>query len=327
MSDEASSSAIVGRIISQIGTVLAHTRDALLKDLLDDMPSYLPQVSAADSYSYDTFKKIADEESKAYARKFIESLFTRLGYDISLYEKEKEPVLTDLVRSVIVCTASLGECVKMLFDGQSIDWMSEAQKILNAQNDTDSKKTNPIKDLFGDDLAKIGGNSNIPLSMGGDNKISAILKLVMELISLIRKFHDLQWDKMKQDPDFARFVDENNFSRQLAGRILDHILIIMFRNGKEIFAEDIYAVVDSLEKDSNLKNRVKNEAEAREKAKSENAKTAFDKAAFETEFEENIVLITSLRKEIKKLEEKIEKEKQALQKEADDKKKEVVREV
>jgi hypothetical protein len=43
----------IGRIIANIGTVLAHTQEALLKDVLADMQRYWP---AAENHSYEAFK-------------------------------------------------------------------------------------------------------------------------------------------------------------------------------------------------------------------------------------------------------------------------------
>ena len=288
-----------GQIISKIGIVLAHTKNALLKDLLGDMQNYLPAIASADSYTFEDFKANLKPEETPIG-KFIDALFTRLGYDISAFENNKE--FADNIRSIIATTISLSENIKQLFDGQT-DWMDEARKFAQTAQDGSGKIILPVDELFKDpDLDKIGGisigNDKVSVSFGGNDKISAILHLIMDLISLVRKFADMEWDKMGGEyGQFGKFMEDTYFSKKFAERIFDHILVVMLRNAREVFADDIDAIVDHIE-------QAKNDiiAQAKDEVK--------DKIA------SIIEQIKALRQEIKSLENQIKAEAKRLQDEA-----------
>lgn len=244
----------VGRIISNTGTVLAHTKEALLKDLFEDLPSYFPGKTEVEYEDIITFLKTGDSP----IGQFIEKLFTRLGYDISSFEKNRE--LTDLIKAVIAATISLSEGIKDLFS--ETDWMGEAQKLIN--NDIKKENLLSVKNLFKDpDLDQISGlsygNKNFSIGIDfGDSKVFAVLKLILELITLIRKFRELEWDQMKREHrDFCNFIEESYFNKQFAERIFDHILATLLSNAKEIFAEDINAILGEVTKSgSELKEKI-----------------------------------------------------------------------
>ena len=277
-----------GKIISNLGMVLSHTKDALLKDLLGDMPSYLPEIAKADNYTYVAFKATL-KSGETPIGKFIESLFTRLGYDISSFQQSKE--MFDSVRAVLAAVISISEGMKDLLEGQ--DWMSEAKKFMERPGSGFDNIEN-IQNLFNDStLNNIGGGSsgvnnflsNLNL---GDDKISAILKLIIDLISLIKKFRDLEWKKMlSENKDFAIFINENYFNKKFAERLFDHILAVLLSNAKEIFAEDIDAIVDNIDL---VRGRIENEVKDDVKAK----------------INEIITKIKSLRTEIKAIKSQIE---------------------
>ena len=306
----------VGRIISNIATVLSHTKEALLKDFLGDMQNYLPEVTNSGNYTYETFKANL-KQGETPLGKFIESLFTRLGYDVSSFEENKE--LADNIKSIIAATISFGEGVKELMDDRT-DWMEEARKFMesSAVGTTEgSKKSVTAKEFFADpDLDKIGGvsigNDNVSISLDfgeGFGKISAIIRLIIDLVSLIRNLRDMEWGKLKREyEDFGNFLEETYFTEKFAERIFDHILTVMLREAKEVFAEDINAIIDHIDEvKNNIINEVKEEVKGR--------------------IDDIIKQIKSLRKEILELEKKIEAEALRLYNEAQALGKEVVREV
>ena len=346
MSDESNKNAddftqsAISRVISQIGISIAHTKDAILKDLLDDMPAYLPDLSLpkSESYPYSAFKEKIDE-GKTPLLKYVETLFTRIGYDISSFEKNTQ--LTDLVRSIIAITISLGECLKQLFDGKTFDFMKEAKDCLDnlGKGKSDDEKP-PVQHLFSPEgLNKIiGGSGNSGGSGGaagalsnlnfGDDKLSAILKLVLDLVSLIKNIHDLKWNEMKATDDFGKFVDRNNFSEQLAARIFDHIFIILLRNANDILSDDINVTLDGLENNKEKLDALKTSLmdEAKKKAAKAEDKD-FNETKFKEKLDENIIQIKALRKEIIGLEKKIAEETAAVQKDAKDNSKTIIREI
>ncbi|MCL2012389.1 MAG: hypothetical protein FWG75_06345 [Cystobacterineae bacterium] len=257
MSEETSDTAqllktSVGRIISNIGIVLAHTQESLLKDFLAEMPSYVP---AAEGYGYAEFK--ADLEGKALLEKFIESLFRRLGYELSAFEKNK--TLTDNIRAILATTLSLGESIQQLFDGET-DWMGEAKKFIEAAGGEGPQ----AKELFGE-LLEGGGKNAVSASLSlGNDKISAVFQLILELVSLIRKFRDMEWEKIARENEaFGRFLQETYFSKKFAERVFNHVFVVLLRHAKEVFADDIHAIVEHLDE---VKSSLSKEAKDKIKA-------------------------------------------------------------
>jgi len=244
MTDELLKSS-VGRIISNIGMILAHTKDALLKDLLGDMPSYLPEITKADNYTYEAFKQACLQSGETPLEKFIEALFNRLGYQLSAFEKNKE--MSDSIRSIFATTLSLSESIRQLFEGQT-DWMGEAKEFMS-QMTSESGGVIPVSDLFNDPaLLNFGSGSNSVSVSLGNNKIIAIFKIVLDLISLIRKFRDIKWGEIKQEyKDFGKFFENAYLNEKFAERLFDHILTVLLRHAKDVFADDIDAIIDHIE--------------------------------------------------------------------------------
>ena len=248
----------VGRIISNIGVILAHTKDALLKDLLQDMPSYLPEITKADNYTYEAFKQACQQSGKMPLEKFIEALFNRLGYQLSAFEQNKE--MADNIRSIFATTLSLSESIRQLFEEQT-DWMGEAKSFMD-QMGSASGGAIPVNDLFNDPaLLNFGSGSNSVSISLGDNKIVALFKVVLDLISLIRKFRDINWGAIKQEyADFGSYFGNAYLNEKFAERLFDHILTVLLRNAKDVFADDINAIVDHIEEVRNsATNEVKTE--------------------------------------------------------------------
>lgn len=300
-----------GQIVSKLGMVLAHTKDALLKDLLGDIQNYLPQVTDPDNYTFEAFKASL-KSGETPIGKFIEALFTRLGYDLTEFQESKE--LTDNIRAIIATTFSLGEALKKLFDGQT-DWMGEAEKFAKnaAKPNGSGQKVLPVDELFSDfDASKVGAVSigGHSLDLGdGSNQISALLRMILDLITLVRKFTEIEWDKIKKENDkLFKFLKDTYFDQKFAERILNHVLVVMLRNAREVFADDIDAIVDHIDQA-----RAKIVAQAEDEVKGQ-IDTILDQ-------------IKTLRQEIKTLETQIEAEAKRLRDEALALKQEVVGEV
>lgn len=221
-------------MISKIGLVLSRTKDALVKDLLGDTSSYFLDIK---EITLEDLKKL--DETKLTFEKFIESVFTRLGYDISSFEKNQE--LVDLVKSIVVSTVAIGEGVQNIFskykNADEADWIKiaeEAHKVVDSGDGWsigyDDKKGNYAK-----------------LTVG-DNDFINLIKAVVEIINLIRKFQDLEWNKMKDEfGDFFDFMEDTYFSKKFAERLFDHILVVLLQNAKEVFSDDIGVIIEQIE--------------------------------------------------------------------------------
>jgi len=261
MKDESKNTAellasFVGQVVSRTGLVLAQTREALLKDFLEEIQAYLPDVTDPGSYTFADFERNL-EAGETPAEKFIVSLFARLGYDFSTFENNRE--LIDNIKSVIATTISLSQGIKELFDGQT-DWMAEAKEFMD-----NAPSATSVSNFFADpdlDLDRIKGLYGSNVSMGGvAGKILAILRLVLDLVSLIRKFRDMEWKRLQQDDAFSKFLSDSFFTQKFAERIFDHILTVMLRNAKEVFADDLNAIIDNIGKiKGNISEEVKRKA-------------------------------------------------------------------
>lgn len=78
-------------------------------------------------------------------------------------------------------------------------------------------------------------------------KIMPILNLVQEILDLIKKFSDIEWGKIKDEfEDFGNFIYDSYFTEEFGKRILDYILILILKNAKDVFREDLDAIWDEL---------------------------------------------------------------------------------
>ncbi|MCL2247278.1 MAG: hypothetical protein FWC10_09265, partial [Lentimicrobiaceae bacterium] len=299
------SDSTVGKIISNLSITLSHVKDALLKDFLEDMSSYIPGITAATSYKdFETYleKAYKDKTMPAHFSVFINGLFERLGYNISNYEKDTK--LQDLVKAIIATTFNFKDLINSLLNGNT-DWQKEVMDILNATEAGAEEKMPAIKKLFNDpDLNKIGEESSSFAAgfMFGDGLLSKIIQLIIQIVTLCKQVKNLQLDDLKRaDEKFGAFMEATNFSQQFAARIFDHIMVILIRNGKELFAADLDVVLDVLldtkenkDKAKALEDKIKKDLEKKLKEEGKNL--------VETEFQTSITQIKDLRKKVKELE-------------------------
>ncbi|MDL2228320.1 hypothetical protein LJC30_05475, partial [Odoribacter sp. OttesenSCG-928-L07] len=225
----------VASIVSKVGLVLSRTKDALVKDLLGDTSSYFLDIK---EITLDDLKKL--DETKLSFEKFIESVFTRLGYDISTFEKNKE--LIDLVKSVVVTSVAVGEGAKSVINkfsnANETDWISIAEK---ANENIQSGNSWDVG--YGN---KEGNYLNISI---GDEDLTKLINSVVEIIKLVKKFKDLEWGKMKDEfGDFFDYMEDTYFTKNFAERLFDHIIVVLLQNAKEVFADDISNIIEQIEK-------------------------------------------------------------------------------
>ena len=318
------SNSSIAAVVSKIGQTITHTKDALMKDLLADMPAYLPDITKADSYTYEQFTKKADEDKSKPIQQYVDGLFTRVGYNLSGYENRTK--LTNVTRSIIATTYAVGDCLvdfeNFLNSLNNADskkefiWSEQIKGIMNSsETQTDAQKLfelNALSDILdgtgGDTVAGLIDKLNL-----GDNFFAKLLKLVLNLIYLIKSCCEINLDDMKQkDENFRAFVENSTYSNTLlAERILNHFMIVIMRYANDIFGTSTNQVIEKLEKDEGEgKNEIKEKLKKDALAKAKNKDSNTNEEEFNKEFDNTIKQIIDLNKEIKELQDKINEEKE-----------------
>ena len=258
------STSVIDRFFLKLGTFLTMTKDALLEDFLQDLPSYIPgtTVSQDPIHNYDELKaRIGEAELSLNA--FIDYIFRRLGYDLSQFEKNQE--LYDLVSSIITTLDSMGETVTKLSD-EGINWD-------NVKIESDGK--DGVKMTF-DGLfsVKQGDSHSLSYSKGGfsaslsfgdgalGGRLQPILDLLSDLFKLIKKFHDLEWKSIRDEyEEFGTFLDDTYFNEEFAERLFDHVLTVLLRNARKVYNDEILEIARDIDKVKELAKEAREQVE------------------------------------------------------------------
>ncbi|MBR1407144.1 MAG: hypothetical protein IJ578_09485 [Bacteroidales bacterium] len=263
-------SSVLDQFFLKLGTLLTMTKDALLEDFLGDMPSYF--ATATDEL--DKLKTVDDvrnylipdkNHKESALQKFIEHVFERLGYDLSNFEKNQE--LYDLIASVFSTVDAIGDALEELAD-EGIDW--EDVKVQAAGDGKNAKLS--VGELFyvsgGDDhvFSYSKGGFSASLSFGDIGilgKLEPLFKLINNLFKLIGKFRDMEWEALGEEyPAFGDYMADTYLNKEFAERIFDHILVVLLRNAKTVFDEELRELARQKEKVEALIKQVKEEVRA-----------------------------------------------------------------
>ena len=239
------------------------TKDALLEDFLGDLPSYFP--TTLPSKVPDTYEGLKAEigKEKEALSKFIGHVFDRLGYDLSEFENNAK--LYELVESIFSTVDSIGAAVKELAGG-GLNWDN-----VRIEQDKNGKQRFTVDGLFtvteGDEhtYSYSNGGFSASLSFGdvGSGRLAPLFRLLSDLIKLVGKFRDLEWKSIAgEGSDFMKFMEDNYFNKQFAERLFDHILVVLLRNAKTVFDEELRELAEVKNSVENLIKQVKDEVEA-----------------------------------------------------------------
>lgn len=209
--------------IAGIGKVLARVKDVMVQDILKDIVS--------DGMTWDEYKQKFDGntiEKIDEIKLFIDKIINKLGYDIS---SAKTSELYDLFKSLVITAKDLEETVVALVDdGKNIDWSQL------------SKQSGSIEGVF--DGLKSTYNSIPSDSL---DRLFKLIDLVKDVISLVKKISSFEWNKIANDADgFGQFLKNTYFTEQFGKRILDYILILLLKNAKEVFYDDVHNLISSV---------------------------------------------------------------------------------
>lgn len=260
--------------VEKLATVFSRVKDCVLQDLLDEL--------IKEGATWEDFqKKLESARQNSLSgnigdfRVFVEKIVKKLGYDIEAAESECGE-LYEVLQQLVVSGEKLGVAVRKLFkeyedkDPQKVieDLISGINLKVNddktGENSTlvtlsDVKNSfrsfdtlyNKAKELGDSDTILIGTDKfNISLAAEGDyGKIMPILNIIQEILDLIKKFSDIEWGKIKDElGKFGDFLYDSYFTEEFGKRILDYILILVLKNAKDVFREDLNALLDALEK-------------------------------------------------------------------------------
>ncbi len=246
---------VLDGFLLKLGTVLSLTKDALLADFIGDMPKYVPDVSVlGQSGSYDSFKANLSKE-KDKLSKFVEYLCTRLGYDLTAFEKNQQ--LVDLVSSIFATVDSLGSSVKTLAGKNSQEWQKEFETVMtHVQGENGEKFTTDeffLDPKVADEkLAFTTGKPGNSLTVSfvdieGVGDVGAMVSIIKDLINLIKSFHDFEWNSIKKEyKDFGEFIESTYFNEKFAERLFDHVFSVLLSKAKEVFDEEIKMISQSI---------------------------------------------------------------------------------
>lgn len=233
----------VENFITGIGKVLVKVKDAMVQDILKDI--------ADDNMTWEDFKAKCESDptgSLSLFKEFVDRIIKKLGFDISSAKSTQE--LYDLIQSLVVSAKELEVAVSSLVqDANQVDWAN----LIDTYTNEDSNSTNAVsKQLFGDKNSEVtlsfaGKNASATVSIEGVDRILALIDMVQNIVTLIKKLSSFEWKAIADDAEeFGKFIKESYFTEQFGKRILDYILLLLFKNAKEVFSDDVHALISNI---------------------------------------------------------------------------------
>lgn len=231
MSDSADS--VVKDILVKIGQVFSRVGDAVVKDFVESC--FGEGATLAD------LEKQLDKDGIDALEKFVNQIVKSIGYDISHCESGE---LYNLVKDVILKSKKLGVSVKKIIDETDFDSLDSLLSVNVVDQDKDNKdrviSLGDVVDLTG---LPIDSNQSKGIEVGGD--IKALFDLVSEIVDLIKKIADFEWEKLAKDcKDFGNFIKDKYINEEFGRRVLDYVLVLLLKNAKEVFADDVKYLIE-----------------------------------------------------------------------------------
>lgn len=320
--------------IEKLATVFSRVKDCILQDLLDEL--------VKEGATREDFQKELDQVKNKSAddfKLFVDKIIKKLGYDISAAGSECND-LYEVLKQLVVSGEKLGTAFKKLFkDYQDKDPQEVIENLISGikinpnekkdgQNTTlvtwsDVKNSFSSLDNLCDEAKKIGDSDtlligtekfNIGLAAEGSDygKIMPILSLIQEILDLIKKFSDIEWGKIKDEcEDFGDFISSTYFTEEFGKRILDYILILILKNAKDVFRDDLNIIWDELKNYRDKLGKDLKDAQNSLEGPIKNIVDFFAKISKDDNFQKMLEFldeILDLRKEINDLKSQLEKE-------------------
>ena len=236
------------KALSQILTTLKRIKDLLYKDFLNDFPSYmekLPKSLCPDNKdqvvsSFEQFCNalvaIDKLNSKTFFETIIASLFTRMGYDITEFQDNKK--LLELIRSILAIALKIAPLLQQIF-GSKLTLMEQATDVKAAE-----ESTFDVKEFFKD--PELENIKNLKFDEKDNNKISALLNLIVDVIKLIKKYEDFEAKNVGSDESkqFEEYFNISHAQNKFPEHFFNHLFVLLLSKSKDIFADEFDPIVD-----------------------------------------------------------------------------------
>lgn len=186
--------------VDKILLLLDKTKDALIEDLKKEFISV--RTALDENAKTEEAFKLKSEFSKKV--NIIDAVFAKVGYDISHYEQLGN--LKTQVLSLLDTIDNLTEDVKELSNSYTSDGKLDGQEV-------------------------------------GDFLDSAVPH-VQTLLSIVKTLADIEWERVADEiygagKDMGQYVKDQFLTKEFARKVLDHILITLLKNAKDVFHDEI----------------------------------------------------------------------------------------
>lgn len=237
---------VVMDIIYKFGAMFSRIGDAAFKDFTE--------ACLGEGVTWEDIKKELDKNGNDPKKsidafgKFVQQIIKRLGYDISNCESTQ---LFDKVEALIVKSFELGKFLENFAKEFKLE--DVLGELVAGANAGAGKEGSSGEILSLDDylkkmgcsslLEKAGLPSTSGVSFGGPLK--DLLDIVLGIVDLIKEISDFEWDKLANDCDeFGQFLKDKYINEEFGRRVLDYVLLLLLKNAKEVFADDINSLID-----------------------------------------------------------------------------------
>ena len=187
-------------VVNKILLLLNKVKEALIQDLQKEFVQVREAVANMNLESED--KSISDYVDGMC--NIVDAVFARVGYDISHYENLDE--LKEIVLRLIAEA-----------EGLSSDLQQTIKDFENDQN------------LDGDEVAAM---------------LDKVVPRIKSIVDLVKTVSDVEWEEISKELASAsntvgQSIEEQFLNKQFARQILDHILMTLLKNAKEVFKDEI----------------------------------------------------------------------------------------
>lgn len=195
-------------IVGKIVLLLNKVKYALIQDLQQEFVLVRKAVAELNNQSED--KAVSDYFGNLI--NVVDAVFARVGYDISHYDNLEE--FKEVVLQIITEVEQLGGDVH--------------QTIQDFEKD---------KNLDGDEVASM---------------LDKVVPRVISIVRLVKTVSDIEFDKIADELQDAsvsagQSIKEQFLNKEFARKVLDHILITLLKNAKEVFKDEIEFVKMTVE--------------------------------------------------------------------------------
>ena len=187
-------------VVSKILLLLNKVKEALIQDLQKE---FVRVREAVANMNLEAEDKSISEYVDGMCN-IVDAVFARVGYDISHYENLDE--LKEIVLRLIAEA-----------EGLSSDLQQTIKDFENDQN------------LDGDEVAAM---------------LDKVVPRIKSIVDLVKTVSDVEWEEISKELASAsntvgQSVEEQFLNKQFARQILDHILMTLLKNAKEVFKDEI----------------------------------------------------------------------------------------